>query len=177
MIKKGKKGKDFEKIIKDSAALKNIFFLRLQDNLKFGGKVEGARFSQKSPYDSIIFMTKTLYCVELKSTGEVSLSIGKDKMIKTHQIEELTKANQYDNVVGGFLIQFKERITKTTYRDEDVFFIYIEDFNKFLANNTKKSISYSDCKEIGHKISKIDIGKRKHIYLYNLLDLKDCVKI
>lgn len=171
----GKKGKKFEKTIKESADYYDLFFLKLQDNLKFSGKVEGARFSQKSPYDSVVFIKNTLFCIEMKSTKGTSLSIGKNKMIKDHQIEELSKANAHNNVFGGFLIQFAERDTKSTHREEEVYYVEIESFNEYFSNCDKKSISYEDCKKIGYMIDKINIGVRKPKYIYNLLNLVDIV--
>lgn len=163
-------GKEFEKIIKESAKKNELYFLRLQDNLKFGGKVEGARFTQKSPYDGILFNPPKLYCLELKSVGGTSLSYG-DKPscnIKNHQIKSLNEASVYKNIIAGFLIQFREREVKTYKREETVFFINIIDFDNFIKNNDKKSISFNDCKKIGIEIPKINIGKRKIRYIYDL---------
>lgn len=171
-------GKKFEKLIRDNALKQGFYYLRLQDNLKFGGEVKGARFSQKSPYDSILFATPYLLCLELKSTGSTSLSFGKKGScnIKEHQIKELEKAASYNNTIPGFLVQFRARETKLTKRDEIVFFIHIKDFLDFIESSDKKSISFDDCSSIGVEIPKINIGKRVVKYEYRLCEAIDIIK-
>lgn len=176
--RRGKKGKDFEALIKKCAEKDNIFFLRLQDNLKFGGKIQGARFSQKSPYDSILFCPPNLFCLEMKSKEGTSLSYGEKSScdIKQHQIDALTEASQYKEVIAGFLIRFKERRTSRTYREEDVFFINITDFNNFISKSSKKSISYDDCKKIGMVVPKENVGKRVVKYEYKIQEMIDKIR-
>lgn len=161
-------GKKFESLIKSNAKEDGLFYLRLQDNLKLGSKVEGARFSQKSPYDGILFKEPYLFCLELKSTGTTSLSFGEEssKNIKNHQIKSLMEAANYQNVIPGFIIQFRKRETKKTYREEASYFIYIGDFMKFSETTNKKSISLEDCKKIGIEVPKQNIGKRVVKYKY-----------
>lgn len=151
--------------------------MRLQDNLKLGVKVEGARFSQRSPYDSVLFGSPYLYCLELKSVGATSLSYGDRPScnIKAHQINSLLVASQFDNVFAGFLIQFRKRITKTSERDEKVFFVEINKFKDFTENNDKKSISYEDCKRIGIIAPSLNVGKRVIKYHYKIEELLDLI--
>lgn len=166
-------GKKFEKLIRDNSKEEGLYYLRLQDNLKLGVKVEGARFSQRSPYDSVLFGSPYLYCLELKSVGTTSLSYGDRPScnIKAHQINSLLAASQFDNVFAGFLIQFRKRITKTSERDEKVFFVEINKFKDFTENNDKKSISYEDCKKIGIIAPSLNVGKRVVKYKYLIKEL------
>lgn len=171
-------GKKFEKLIRDNALNQGFYYLRLQDNLKFGGEVKGARFSQKSPYDSLLFATPYLLCLELKSTGNTSLSFGSKNScnIKEHQIKELLKAANYNNIIPGFLIQFRARETKLTKREEVVFFIHIKDFLSFIENSNKKSISFDDCAAIGIEVPKTNVGKRVVRYEYMINELIGIIK-
>lgn len=170
---KKNEGKKFESLIRDNAMEDGLYYLRLQDNLKVGAKVQGARFSQKSPYDSILFANNTLFCLELKSTSGTSLSIGEKGScnIKQHQIDSLMEASKYDDVIPGFLIQFRRRETKRYIREETTYFIHIDDFIKKISDSNKKSISFEDCKDIGIDVPKINIGKRVVKYKYLIKDM------
>lgn len=76
-------------------------------------------------------------------------------MIKKYQIESLTEANTYENVVPGFLFNFRVEGNPKT------FFIHISDFNEYkniaengLEHNYKSRVNRSSipigiCEEIG----------------------------
>lgn len=170
-LKKKNEGKVFENLIRKNAKEDDLYYLRLQDNLKFGGKIEGARFSQKSPYDGILFSAPYLFCLELKSSGATSLSYGSKPScnIKEHQASSLYEASQYENVIAGFLIQFRPRDTKKTHREETTFFIDINVFLEFMTN--KKSISLNECLAIGIEVPKTNVGKRVIKYKYEIKEM------
>jgi hypothetical protein len=61
------------------------------------------------------------------------------KMIKWHQIESLTEASKYKNVIAGFLLNFRlEKEGQITY------FFDIKDFNKMREKSSKKSFNIMD---------------------------------
>lgn len=165
------KGKDFEGLVRNTAKEMGIYYLRLQDTLKFSRDTEGARFVPKSPYDGVMYMNGKLFCLEMKTTEAVSLGVGLDKAIKTHQVEELNKAASHEGVKAGFLILFEERTTKRTHRDEVLIYLPIEKFNEIWEKEfEKKSISYNECIEYGYIIEKVKIGVRKMRYNLPFLD-------
>lgn len=164
------KGKKFETMVKNTAGELGLFYLRLQDSLKFS-RTEDARFAPRSPYDGLLYLNGSLYCLELKNIQGTSLSVGEAKTIKSHQIDELKKANQFSGVRGGLLILFEERQTKKTYREETLIYLPIERFAELWATDAdKKSISYEECLSYGYKIEKVKIGVRKMRYDLKSLD-------
>lgn len=166
------KGKKFEAMIRDTAKEFNLFYLRLQDSLKFS-RSEGARFAPRSPYDGVLYMNGKIYCLELKNIKGTSLSVGEDKTIKKHQVEELTKASAYEGVHGAFLILFEERETKRTKREETLIYLPIEAFNRIREENPdRKSLSYEDCIRSGYRIEKVRVGVRK--MRYDLTFIEKC---
>ena len=96
--------------------------------------------------------SRTLYCLELKSTKSTSVSLS---VIRDNQIEELTKASKH-NLVAGFLINFRNA-------SNDTYFIEICDFNKMISEVNKKSFNKKDlmnynaicveseCKKVNYK--------------------------
>lgn len=170
--KKGNNGKKFEESIRDAAEQLGIFYLRLQDSMKFMGKDAKSRFTPKSPYDGLLYLGEELYCLELKSTEGTSLSVGEKSMIKTHQITELTKSAQFKGVNAGFLILFHERTTKTSHREETLFYVPIERFNQIFHGHDRKSFSFEDCLLAGYQLEKVNVATRK--FRWNLNDLKTC---
>ena len=78
--------------------------------------------------------------IELKSTKGTSFSIQSDKLedgkdIKHHQIKSLERAQSFENVIAGFVLDFRESNT---------YWISINDFMNFVCNTRKKSISEKD---------------------------------
>ncbi len=96
--------------------------------------------------------SKTLYCLELKSTKGTSVSLS---MIRDNQIKELTEASDHI-LVAGFLVNFRNE-------NNDTYFIQINDFNKMISEINKKSFNIKDlqkynaiyveseCKKVNHK--------------------------
>lgn len=129
-------GKSFEEQFKASIP-DDIYWLRLRDPAQSFGTNSALRFSLPNPYDFMLFKDGNLYVIELKSTKEKSVSFkGSSPMIKQHQIDELTRASQYDRITAGFIFNF--RSLPATY------FMNIIDFNKYVESTTKSSININD---------------------------------
>ena len=104
-----------------------------------------------------MFARSHLFTLELKSTKEKRVSFS-ESVIKQHQIDKLLEASEYDNVISGFLFNFREP-------DNKVYFVPIQDFIKYqyIAQNeikeheyisrvNKSSIPIGICNEIGIEI-------------------------
>jgi len=127
---------------------------------------DNLRFSQHSPCDYMMFngCTGLFYTLELK-TFDSSCSFERDKSengtIHFHQIESLKKFAAYQNVISGFLLDFRK--TDNTY------FLLINEFCEMIKSISKKSFNEKDmlqwCKPI--LISK---RKLKVNYKYNVED-------
>lgn len=77
-------------------------------------------------------------------------------MIKEHQIKALTEASNFEGLISGFVINFRKK-------DNVVYFLNINDFNKFVASTTKCSINEKDIISSGG----IVIECKKKIVKYN----------
>lgn len=77
--------------------------------------------------------TQTLYCLEQKSSKGTSIPLS---MIRQNQIDELTEASKH-YLVAGFLINFRNK-------NNDTYFIEIDDFNNMLSDLNKKSFNIKD---------------------------------
>ena len=72
----------------------NVWIYRLRDNAASFGNNGVTRFASSNMCDYIMFddNSKTLYCLELKSTKGTSVSLS---MIRDNQIKELTEASDH----------------------------------------------------------------------------------
>ena len=142
-------GKNFESIIKSSAP-PYLKVTRIPDPPQSFTQRSDTRFSKKNPYDFDCFDSKHRinYCLELKTTEQKYMSYHiceedekekKSANIKWHQIDGLTKASEYDNVIAGFFLNFK-----LDSGEQLLYFMDIKDFNNFRKNTTKKSINIMD---------------------------------
>jgi len=111
----------------------------------------------KNPFDFIIFQSPFLILTELKSSGAKSISLD-EKIIKKHQIDNLSKFNKYEKTICGFIFNFRNY-------DNQTYFVDIEDFVQFAKEASRKSIPLDYCKDVGisveNKIKKVN-------YKYNL---------
>lgn len=142
-------GKKFESAIKASIP-DYAKLLRLPDPPQSFTKRSDTKFSHKNPYDFECFDgTKgILYCWELKSTSQKYLSYhtskedeknNKSANIQWHQIEGLTKASEFENVIAGFLCNFR-----LNNGEHLLYFLNIKDFNRFIHDTNKRSINIMD---------------------------------
>jgi recombination protein U len=108
-----------------------------------------------------------LFCLELKTTLS-SLTfwkeeyVNKDKNqtfnIKESQIKGLSCANQYKNVIAGFVINFR-KVNRT-------YFLSINQFNEMTKGLNKKSINETDVQNIG--AYQIDQTIKRTRYKFNI---------
>lgn len=88
-------------------------------------------------------------------------------MIHAHQIVGLTKFARYDNVVAGFLFNFRDEKNNC----ERCYFQMIEDFNEMVKGIDKKSFNELDL--ITNNAIKVN-GEKKRVhyrwFIENLLD-------
>ena len=121
----------------------------------FSGFTQTTRtFTPKNPCDAIMFKNPVMYLLELKSTKGTSFSFS-DKIIKQHQIDDLTKASTYNGLLPFFIFNFRKY--------NETYGIHITDFIKFKDSTTKKSINRDDCIKIGILIEQ-KIKKVKYHY-------------
>lgn len=140
-------GKKFEKSFILSLEKQGFYVIRLPDPPQsFGMDSNFLRFSNKNPYDFLVYKKNTLFCLELKSCASTSFSIQfekeeKGKDIKIHQIEGLMKAREFEGINSGFIFNFR-KVNRTYYLD-------IKKFSNFLKSISKKSINEEDV--VNHK--------------------------
>lgn len=167
-------GKIFEADWKSSIVKDEMYYLRLKDSPSSFGQDSGkVRFTAKNPYDALVFYKNRLFPMELKFTQSTSFSIQRDKkekpkMIKFSQIEGLTEANKYKYVYAGLLLNFGDKKTN----ENDLYWISIVDFNRFLKDTDKKSINKKDVIEYNGIKCQSRILKVRHRYsTKELLDI------
>lgn len=161
-------GKVFEESIKQSIP-KHILIIRLNDSPQAFKQSNLTRFTPKNPFDYVCFntKTKTLFCLELKSTSnkymgfeDIHSDEEQNSMIHKHQILGLLKCSAYENVVAGFLFNFRLSENELTY------FMEINDFKKMCDSINKKSFNIMDAVLYGAK--KIQGNKKRTRWYWNL---------
>lgn len=172
-INSRKAGSAFEEQFEDSCKHLGIFFHRNRDvfippDLRMRVRVP------KNLYDYFMFYGQHLFALELKSTKEKSLSLS-ESVIKPHQIQALIDAQKYDNIIAGFLVNFRECDNKTYFVPIESFILY-QEIGQGLKPNTLKgkvnraSIPIATCEEIGFELGNF---KKKVKYHYHVRDLAD----
>ena len=142
-------GKNFESVIK-SCTPSYLKVTRIPDPPQSFTQRSDTRFSKKNPYDFEAFdsIHRINYCLELKTVAQKYLTYHTSKKdeeekksanIQWHQIEGLTKASEYDNVIAGFLLNFR-----LDNGEQLLYFMNIKDFNNFRKNTVKKSLNIMD---------------------------------
>lgn len=158
-------GKIFEEQVKKSVPY-YCFCHRVTDNTGI--------YSHETLCDFFIFNdeTKRFFCIECKSTKNKSIGFEnineenpKKSMIHKHQILGLKKMMVYDNIVSGFLINFRDEKA----RKEECYFIAIKDFLNAISEINKKSLSAVDLMK--YNALKIPCMKLSKRYRYNLIEL------
>lgn len=167
-------GKIFENNWKESSIQQGVLTIRLNDSSTSFIMEKNARFTPENPCDYIQFYKKTLFCMELKSTKYKSMSIqlipeDKNKMIKLHQINSLVNFSQYNNVIAGFVLNFRDMDESS--KDEDTYFLKISDFSDFLNQTGKKSINKLDV--VQYNGIKVNQKLKRVNYIYQVSELFD----
>jgi recombination protein U len=152
-------GKKFEENFKKSIP-EDVYWKRMNDS-SIGFDIENStqRFAPKSPFDYFLFYKGNLYCLELKSTKDKSISFaGSNPMIKQHQIDELKNAHD-KGCIAGFILNF--RSSGNTY------FMSIRYFLNLSREIKKKSFNEDDL-YISPRLINIPSRKLKVNYRYDL---------
>ena len=162
-------GKIFENSIKESVP-DGVFIYRLPDAAQSFAKSSNLRFSRKNPCDYFIYDacgTRLLFALELKTVKGKSISFERNKdeqkIIHHHQITGLNEWNKFENIVCGFLIEF--RAIETTI------FLDISDFNRLLEETEKKSFTIADLDNMGLPYLVIPQELKRKRYSYDLSPL------
>lgn len=97
------------------------------------------RFAPSNPCDYIMFDSKNkrLIPMELKSTKSKSIGMS---MIRSNQIDGLTKFASYDNVFPCFIFNFRDEEN----HNDRCYCQHIDDFNRMIAEIDKKSFNEID---------------------------------
>ena len=114
----------------------------------------GLRFSAHSPCDYFLYDGNNLWTLELKTVAGKSISFERTKgdkgVIHYYQIDSLRKFAQYNNVVSGFIIDFRG--------SDNTYFVNINDWEKLADSTEKKSLNETDILKV---INPIKINKKK----------------
>lgn len=176
-----KDGKKFEQNWRDSYKSSEHYYMRLRDGAKWL-QGQGSSYQSENQCDAIQHTMPFLWLLELKSTKGSSVSFNpyingesspdkkpKNKktnvMIKANQVKELRQAVNYQGVIAGFVVNYRERELKTKTYDNETFFIHINDFWNFAVRTGKSGLSRDDSREIGIKI---EHDKLKTNYRYKI---------
>src|SRR5699024_5238752 len=95
---------------------------------------------------------------------------GSNPQIKEHQVEALSKAAEYNNIISGFILNFRS-VDKTYFLPITEFIKYDEVSKGKRKNNYKskvneKSIPLDICKEVGTEI----LAFKKRVHNHYLID-------
>lgn len=169
-------GKKFELQFKKSIP-DYCLVIRLNDSAQAFKKSNLARFTPKNKCDFIVFnsLSRILYCLELKSTKYKSMSFEdiysdekQDKMIHKHQILALREFSEFNNVVAGFVFNFRDEKNDM----ERTYFQEITNFLKMYKSINKKSFNEMDL--IMANAIKLEGVKKRTNYTWNIEKLLEC---
>ena len=158
---KQNQGKKFEYNFKKSVP-SNMFCYRFKDGTANfnGAKNDNVRFQAHNICDYLVFNGRELYLLELKVHKGKSIPLA---CIRPTQIDELTKASKYNNVICGILVYFADT--------EKVYWLSIDKVNYFLYSDVeRKSVPISYFEENGMEIP---ITKKKVNIFLDLSKLFD----
>ncbi|MDL2301474.1 hypothetical protein LJC58_03870 [Lachnospiraceae bacterium OttesenSCG-928-D06] len=142
-------GKRFENSIKNSIPLYCLYY-RLPDPSQAFNKNDKLRFSRKNPCDIFLFdsIARLFYSIELKTTKNgiftfEDINIDEkqpSKMIHKHQIVALEDFSKFNNLISGFIFNFRYEKQNT----EITYFQSISDFLIMANTINKKSFNEKD---------------------------------
>ena len=154
---------DFKKSIPDYCLAE-----RLKDSAQSFNQSKLTKFTWNNPCDFLCFdsIGRILYCLELKSTkskyitfDDINKPKSQDKMIKKHQIESLQKFSLFDNVVSGFILNFRDE----EHDMERTYFLDIKSFD--MMRNKIRKFSFNELDLLTNNAVKI-VGQKKRVH-YN----------
>lgn len=166
-------GKQFEHSIAKSAEEQGVFHLRLKD-VNLPPDIRTRVKLPQNPYDCLMYYKLHLFPVEFKSTKQKSFSFS-NSIIKEHQIKNLLKVSKYENVIAGFIFNFREPEDQTYFVDIDSFIAYkdIAENGKehtYKSKVNKSSIPLGIIKEIGTPLTSVKLKTNYRYYLNQLFD-------
>lgn len=168
------KGKIFERNFAQAAERQQIFCLRLNDSSQAyqADTKNKTHFTPHNKCDFLLHFKGIILPFELKSTKFKSISIQrtdedeKTYMIKKHQIDSLIKLSQYDEVIAGFILNFRTEEDNGDIVDDNTYFISIQQFSNFLYENDKSSINKLDV--INYGGIRLDCTKMRKYFTYDI---------
>jgi recombination protein U len=158
-------GKKFEQDFVKSVP-EDVCALRMPDSAQSFYRSSALRFTNKNPFDYLLWNpnTLTLYALEMKTVKGKSISFERSKEenreIHWHQINGLKKMNSVGGCVCGFVIEFREL--------ETTVFISIDEFEKILNGTEKKSFNYNDLINLDVDFLTIPQEIKKTHYRYDI---------
>lgn len=163
-------GKQFELDFKNSIP-DYCLLIRIPDPPQAFSQKEDTKFSNKNPCDYYCYQTqsKIFYALELKTTKnkymsfeDILLDRPPKKMIHKHQIIGLSQYVNYDNVVAGFIFNFRDEVNNT----QRTYFQNIIDFNKMCKKINK--FSFNEIDLLLNNAIKIQGQKKRVHFKWNL---------
>lgn len=147
-------GKQFEDNVKDSCP-DWLLVYRPPDAAQAFNMSSELRFSRHSPADFFFHHGESgfFYAVECKTfKGSCSFERTEDDkgIIHLYQIESLIEFFEYENVISGFLLDFR--------KSGNTYFLFIDEFVNMIDSISKKSFTEQDMLRY---CSPIIIGKKK----------------
>lgn len=119
-----------------------------------------------------MFNGKVLYTLELKSVGTTSISFERTKedkgVIHKHQIDNLLNFSTYENIISGFVLDFR--------LSDKIYFCMIEEFVNMINHLDKKSFNEKDLFDWCNPIE-IEKKKMKVNYRYNVQKFLDDTRL
>jgi penicillin-binding protein-related factor A (putative recombinase) len=166
-------GKVFEHSIKQSADEQHIWLLRIKDvNLPMS--IRSKVKLPQNQYDSVAFYKGHLFPLEFKSTKAKSFSLS-NKIIKENQIINLQKAAQFDDVIPGFIFNFREPNNLSYFVHINNFIIYTQIAQGkmesiYSSKVNQSSIPIGVIKEVGIPIQQAMKRTNYRYYINQLFD-------
>ena len=152
---------DFVKSVPDYVGV-----IRMPDAAQSFFRNSNLRFSNKNPYDYLLWNAKglTLYALELKTVKGKSISFERTKdengEIHYHQIVGLRDFEKVGGCVCGLIIEFREL--------ETTVFIPIQEFLKLQEAIPKKSFNFNDLTTYNVNYKTISQSIKKTHYRYDI---------
>lgn len=163
-------GKSFEQQFKVSVP-DYCLLHRLRDSAQSFNQSNLTRFSWDNPCDFFLFdsISHILYCLELKTTKnkymtfeDIESDEKQNKMIHKHQILSLLDFAKFENVVAGFIFNFRDEV----HDMERTYFQDVESFVKMCKSIHKSSFNEMDL--ILNGAVKIHGTKKRVKYVWNI---------
>lgn len=160
-------GKSFEQEF-FSHLPESVYKLRLPDPAASFSSPSSLRFSNKNPYDFLLYRYPHLFALELKSRiGAISFytedSPTRTVDIKKWQIDGLRSASSHPGVLAGFVLNFRDKA--------HTYYLPIASFLSFAGSTTKKSINEKDIIYLG--AFKIPKALKRTKYSFDITSMLD----